>query len=597
MIQGDPDTIHDFLLLADDEFPVELGRLDFEDDKLVDRDIDGVVLNNSKNKELYRDFGLDNVIEAARSFNFGKKRAVQVQWGIVDQEKNLYAETAFRPIAETFYSNLPDTYSPNAAKILIQNSGVADECINQILDPGQDPVDPYIGGLSYPDRRTLTECYLSRVFQAIAVLGLVKTFPVRTDPDGGNPIPIFNILPKNAPNGFRRVLVSTIIPAESAEIFKDIDFTVSNPDPENRFVWKTNPTDSLEDKLQSVFSPRATANEELEEQDITFNFPNTTTRGSTGAVLFEATMNLDTNAPFSDFETSIDAGQGDLQISESIGVEWGRNAYVKTIANDLLVHDFNDDSTFGLGQFESVSFTTFTIDSDEQAFDLQSLPSSFSDPQNLADFFNDKLDSDYVTFEVSGSDNDKVVATGNAYFYDFESPYVTDSTTSGSVTAIINLQLFVPGDQINSLTALGPETFQSTSNEQILRNAPFFDIENNDEWKFVSRELATPPQQLQDIDVKAKQFDPDLGIEDAPDPIVDKAFNIEYQGFGARAMNYESENREEVDEGTSILGDFYRFFKDYVETNYSVMHVGITDTSPPSLAVSPPQQLEIELSR
>lgn len=594
MIQGNPDTIYDFLLNADDEFPIELGKLDLENGKEVDRDADGRVINNSNNRELYRENGIDNIVKIARSFNLGKKQGSTANWGIVDEEDNLFAETVFRPVAETFFSALPDTYGPDVAEILIQNSGRADECMDQILDPEQDPPDPFIGGLSESDRETLTECYMSRVFQAIAVRGLVKTFPVRTDPDGGTPVPIFNILPKNSPSNFSQVFVSNLIPAQTATVFKDISFTVQNLNADNRFVWTMNPNDNLESKLQSVFSPRATANENVNDQNIDFNFPDVTTKGSTGALIFEATMGFDGNA-FNNFEVEVDAGQGDLAISEKVSVKWGKNAYVNDKANDIVVHDFDTDSTFDLAPTESASFDAFTVDNDEQGFDIQMTNNPVTTPEDLVDLFNNELDSDYVEFETSG--NDKVIASGDAYYFDYESPFKDITNSVDPVTVTINLQIFVPGNNINSLSASGGESFQSTSDEKILRDAPFFDVENNEDWMFISREVAAPPQDIENIDVEAKKFDPDLGLDDAPDPIVDKALNDGYQGFGARAMNYEQDDRQDVEESESLLGDFYRFFKDYVETNYRVVHVGLSQSTPPTPIASVPQPLTIELDR
>lgn len=592
MVQGNPDTIYDFLLNADDVFPIELGRLDFEDDKTVQRDSEGRIINNSDNRQLYRENGLDNVIETVRSFNLGSRQGSSISWGIRDNEDNLFAETVFRPIAEEFYVNLPDVYGPDAAEILIQNSGRAEECMEEILDPGEDPSSPFIGGLSKEDRETLTKCYFDRVFQAIAVRGLVQTFPVRSEPEGGTPIPVFNILPLNSPNGFSQVFVSTLLPAENADIFENFNFSVSDLDSQNRFVWTTTPDEDLEENLGSVFNPKATANENVSEENINFNFPDTFTRGSTGAVLIEAKLDSD-GAVLPDFNVVVDAGQGNLNVVEKLPVEWGINAYVDDTVDEIPVHDF-DTGPFELDVDEEASFSTITIDNEEQSFTIEGPVDPISDPEELVNFFDDELGSDYVTFEVKES-SDVVVAKGDAFSFQFISPFSVVEDSKDLVDVVINLQLYVPGEGINNISS--PTVSLLDANGEILRDAPFFNIEGEDDWKFVSREVATPPQEIDNIGIEARRFDPELGVEDAPDPIIDKALNGDYQGFGARALNYSQGNRQEVEEGESLLGDLYRFFKDYVETNYRVIHVGLSDSVPTTPIASPPQPLAIELDR
>lgn len=547
-------TIQEFLR----NYEIRLGDLDTDNGEEVVRDSSGVVVNNQTNQDLYRDFGIDVIIEAAGDFALEH---------VEDEQGNLFADSPVKPLAELYYQTLPDTFGPQTAEILIANSQRVDECEDLVSD------DAYEGGLSDDDFSELTECYMNRVFQAIAVAGLTRTFPVYESP-GGTIIPIFNVVPTNRPSGFSVVLVSIILPTSSSGIFVDLDFTVPPPFTKvNRFRWKkSNPPEEIED----VFSPKSTVSS---EGNIDFVFNNETLDGSAGSVFFTGDLNF-SGGSFSDFDINVQFSVGNQSVDTDVTGVLGENAYITTEASEIELFDFSAGN-FTLTAVESAEFGFLTIDNGFDQITISG-PYSESDPDDFISDLESRIQiPDYVELT---NDNGTVKANGKVAHISFTSPTASDSSTADPMTALFNLPVFV----FDGTPTISNPDIDNIRSIEVVSDAPFFE---DQEWNFISQTVAPISSDLQEIDISAAAFDPSFDINDAEPDIVDKSINSEYDGFGATVRNYQTGARENASE--SIMADFFTFHKNYVEDNFLVVHIGISNSG--TGIVSAPEQLTVTL--
>lgn len=570
------------------EYDIKLGELETGLGDDVNRESDGLVSlppsqDGEENVQIYRDAGIDEIFNAVIDLNLGF---------IEDDLGNVFADSAFSPVAQAYYNLLPDAQAPDVAEMLLRNSTRVEEC-EKLINPPSDPTsrDPYIGGLSDSDRRKLTDCYLTRIFAFIAIETLINSFPVFDSP-GGSRIPIFNILPSKTPNNFSVTFLTALVAKSNADIFSLKSFSVTNLNQENRFEWKkTNPPEASD--LNSVFNPKATTTSGNNE-DIEFVFDNGNTRGgSGGSVLFEADMSIGIRSSFSDTSTAeISFSDGGTSETREFEVAFGERLYSKTRADDILLHDFSNGDfklTSTKSTTEQATLDLLTIDNDELEVEVSG-PVTFSNASNFLDFLESELDSEYANFFLDG---DKVRIGGDFVFIVWNTPDAFRESRPDPVTVLFNLPGYVSADSLDDLTNTGGEPFTNSRNVKIYSGAPFFE-EPKGTWRFISDTLNTPPSSsLDQINITANELDPDLGPDDAPDPILDKAFNQEYNGFGADVIDYDTGNRVNAED--SILEDFFNFYKQYVEENFAVIHIGLSNSSPPTPIVSGPKQIEVKL--
>jgi len=528
------------------DYDVNLGDLDTEGNDSVVRKQDATVANVEKNVELYRQYGLDPIIEAAGDFNLEF---------IQDETGNLFAETAFKPAAEGYYSNIVEPFASQIAKILILNSQGVKECRENASGPEE-----------------LTECYMNRVFQSIAIAGLTRTFPIRSGPNG-SPIPIFNVVPKKNPSGFSVVFVSTIISTASSGLFTDLDFTVSSPfDKVNRFRWKKS---GAPEDIKDVFNPKATVSDSG-DGDITFNFDGgSTLDGSAGSVFFEADLNYDGDK-FSEFEVRVEYEQGDETIDTTVKAEVGKQAYIKTTASTLTLHDFDADGKFELSDgppVEEATFRALTIDNTLEEHTITG-PVSYTASELKTEIEDNINSASYIDLVIV---NDKLKASGDIAHVEFDG----SANTPSPMTALFNLPVYVYSDD----PTLSNPNLSNIRSINVLKSAPFFQDED-DNWNFVSGSPSPVSESLDSIDIQARALDPDISLDDTSVPILDKSLNDGYEGFGGTKKNYNTGRRESVPEGKSLLEDFFKFHKNYVADNFKVIHIGLSNSSPPTPTVT-----------
>lgn len=535
------------------DYDVNLGDLDTEGNDQVIRKQDATVANVEDNIEIYRENGLDEVINAAGDFNLDF---------VQDDTGNLFAETALKPAAEGYYSNIVEPFASQIAEILILNSQSVDECTENSSGPEE-----------------LTECYMNRVFQSIAVAGLTRTFPIRSGPNG-SPIPIFNVVPSTNPSGFSIVFVTTIISKSSSELFVDLNFTVSSPfDKVNRFRWKK--SDPPED-IKDVFNPKATVSDDA-EGNIDFNFDGgTTLGGSAGSVFFDADLSY-SGSEFSEFEVNVQYEQGDQTVDTDVKANVGEQAYIKTTASTLALHDFDANGNFKLGSgppAEEATFEALTIDNTLEEHTITG-PVDYTASELKTEIEDNINSADYIDLTI---ESDKLKASGDVAHLSFDG----SSNTADPMTALFNLPVYVYSDD----PTISNSRLSNIRSINVLQSAPFFEGENK--WNFISGSPSPVSESLDSIAIEARAFDPSISLDDTSVPILDKSLNDGYNGFGGTKRNYQTGNREDVSEGESLLEDFFKFHKNYVEENFEVIHIGLNQSSPPVPKVSK-EGLTVEL--
>jgi hypothetical protein len=548
--------------LRDYEF--QLGDLDTEDGDSVVRDEEAFIVNNDENIQIYRDAGIDAIIEAAADFNLDY---------IKDEQNNLFAETVFNSTATAYYEILPDVFGPQVAEILILNSGGVEECLNQVDD------DDFEGGLSDEARDTLVKCYMNRVFQAIAVAGLARTFPVYSEP-GGSIIPIFNVLPKNTPSGQQITFVSAIIPISSSEIFTNVNFTIdSEINQIDRFRFeKENPPKDIED----VFNPKETIEG---DGNIDFVFEDKNLTGSAGSVFFKGDIQFNESS-LDPYDVTVGFEGGDQTVNTDVEAEIGENAYIVSEASEITLHDFN--STFDLSggtNPEEATLQFLTIDNSYGEITITG-PYSESDADSFIQDWKDKIDEEELKYLDFVNDGGTVKLDGRVAYLGFFSPEGSDSSEADPITAFFNLGVFV----FSNDPTIENSNIDNIREIEVVSEAPFFEKEN-EEWVFITENAAPITSDIQEINVSASAFEPSFSIEDTEPNIVEKSLNAEYDGFGGTVKNYETGQRENAE--VPLLEDFFKFYKNYIEDNFKVIHIGITSVGTPT--VSSPESLTVDI--
>jgi hypothetical protein len=589
--------------LRDYEF--KFGEIDTEDGKFVIRDEDNVVANTEQNIKIYRDAGIDEIIKSAGDFNLEY---------VKDGQGNFFAETVLTPIATVYYELLPEVFGPETAEILILNSQQVDECTDQVSD------DAFDGGLSEDQRRTLTRCYMNRVFQAIAVAGLTRTFPAYTGP-GGSIIPIFNVLPKNNPSGFQITLLSSIIPTSSSKIFTPVEFTVESPiDKANRFrLEKSGPPKKIED----VFNPKETVSDEG-DGSISFNFSEKTLDGSEGALFFKGDItNFSAGSNLGEYEISVEYEQGGETVETEAKAKIGENAYIESEVGDITLYDFSgENNEFNLDPANTDSDGNVTSPAEEAVLEFYTIDDQYESVVITGSYSEDNPDAfiqelktkiedlesgdkalKYASFKKDG---EKVKFGGRLAYASFSSPQASDQKQADPLTAFFNLPVLVYVSESEEIEDPEP-TVENPDIENVrevtpVSKAPFFETDEKNKWAFITKNAAPVGSDPQSIDISASAFDPSFSIEDAPTDIVDKAMGekrgdepreSDYKGFGGTVKDYQNGGRKQVNEGESILEDFFKFHKQFIEDNFQVIHIGLTSSGTP--IVSSPESLTVEI--
>lgn len=556
------------------DYEIELGSLDTEEGESVVRDSDAFVVNNDENIQIYRDAGIDAIVEAAGDFNLEY---------IKDNKENYFAETVLNPIATAYYTLLPDTFGPQVAEILILNSGGVEECLDQVDG------DPYGGdGLSDEDKETLTRCYLNRVFQAVAVAGLTRTFPAYSNP-GGSIIPIFNVLPNNAAGGQQITLVSAIVPISSSEIFNDVSFTIdSGINQINRFRFEK---DDPPEDIENVFNPKETIEG---DGNIGFGFDSETLDGSAGSVFFKGDINF-SGGSISSYDVTVEFDEGTETVSTDVEATIGENAYIVSEAGQITLHDFDNDGDFELDSSESNPFVPaeeatlefYTIDNVYQEITISG-PYSESDPDSFIQDWEDEIDDEKLNYLTFTNDSQTVKLEGRVASVSFSSPNGSDSSQPDPMTALFNLGIYVFSD---SPTVTNSD-IDNIREIEVVSKAPFFEKENDEgTWAFITENVAPITSNIEEINISASEFDPGYTIEDAEPDIVDKALNEDYDGFGATVKDFKTGQRKNAN--APLLEDFFKFHKNYIQDNFKVIHIGLNSSGVPT--VSGPKNLTVEI--
>lgn len=605
------------------------AALPTEDDFEIPEDIEDIPESEpgKRNIKLYRENGIDELFKAATELPLN--HVEENEYG------NVFADSLFRPTVKNenntgYYSAYREEQANVISELLLVNSTGNEEC-EDLLDEGA-----YEGGLSKSQFEELTECYMNRVFNFLAVKGLTRSFPVYTEP-GGTVVPVFDFLPQNTGSDFSVIFLTALIAAPDPKVFVLNEFSVeSGLERKSRFEWKKTYTWGKDEEkpqelkdLESVFNPKATVIGE--EESISFNEKDETS-GSAGAVIFEANVEppTGTGGEFYDRETKFEpkttaeiafAKPENRQVVE-LELELGKTAYIKESADPVLIHDFQlEDGEFtnpfgifsesfedgGTVYYDAI-LNALTVDNEEIEVSLtdSGISGEVETPSELKAIFESKVESGYINFFIEG--DDKLKVGGDLAFIGYDSAAGSGlgsqrRSLPDPIVAVFNAGVYVFEKPVESIENTGGLEFENVKNKKVYQRAPFFESESKERektWTFVSKEVAARPfEDLSSIGIKANEFDPELGPSDAEDGIIEKAVNgvfdekPKYKGFNSNVFNYDTKSREDVDE--SLLEDFFTFYVNYIEENFQVLHVGLDTSAPPVPKVVGPADISVTL--